>query len=39
MNKKDDTLFEFDAPKTFVDLYKIANADYDGADKMFGKLM
>lgn len=34
---KDDALFEFDAPKTFVNLYEIANANYDGADRIFGK--
>lgn len=32
-----DELFEFDAPKTFVNLYEIANANYDGADRIFGK--
>jgi len=32
-----DDLFEFDAPKTFVNLYEIANANYDGADRIFGK--
>lgn len=32
-----DSLFEFDAPKTFVNLYEIANANYDGADRIFGK--
>ncbi|KAL4113167.1 hypothetical protein QTP88_016840 [Uroleucon formosanum] len=30
-----DSLFEFDAPKTFVNLYEIANANYDGADRIF----
>jgi len=34
---KDDDLFEFDAPKTFVNLYEMANANYDGADRIFGK--
>lgn len=34
---KDDDLFEFDAPKTFVNLYEIANANDDGADRFFGK--
>ncbi|XP_026810968.1 targeting protein for Xklp2-like isoform X3 [Rhopalosiphum maidis] len=32
---KDDDLFEFDAPKTFVNLYEIANAKDDGADRFF----
>lgn len=32
---KDDDLFEFDAPKTFVNLYEIANANDDGADRFF----
>lgn len=34
---KDDTLFEFDAPETFVNLCEIANANYDIADKIVGK--
>jgi hypothetical protein len=38
MNKEDD-IFEFDAPSTFANLYEIANASDDGADKYFGKLL
>ncbi|XP_025419095.1 uncharacterized protein LOC112689542 isoform X2 [Sipha flava] len=34
MNKEDD-IFEFDAPSTFANLYEIANASDDGADKYF----
>lgn len=36
---KDDDIFEFDAPTTFANLYEIANASDDGADKYFGKLL
>lgn len=35
----DDTLFEFDAPKTFTNLYEVANSNDDGADRFFGNLM
>ncbi|XP_050539464.1 uncharacterized protein LOC126904460 isoform X2 [Daktulosphaira vitifoliae] len=33
MDKND--VFEFDAPKTFTNLYEMANAEDDGADKFF----
>ncbi|XP_050422631.1 uncharacterized protein LOC126834612 isoform X3 [Adelges cooleyi] len=33
MNK--DDIFEFDAPKTYANLYEMANAGDDGADKFF----
>lgn len=35
MNADDDIVFEYDAPKTYANLYEMANADDDGADKFF----
>lgn len=34
-----DDMFDYDAPKTFVNLYEMANANDDGADKFFGNFV
>lgn len=34
-----DNMFDYDAPKTFANLYEMANANDDGADKFFGKFL
>lgn len=38
MMSNGDDMFEFDAPKTFANLFEMANSIDDGADKIFGEL-